>query len=226
MKNKTIALLTLAAVSAPTLVSAKGAFSGFYGGATVGYAFNGTSETVVNGPSVYDYDIKGNQISLVGGYNYQSGSFVIGLEADANFGDIGDAQTVTRAPITYNGTAELGTYYSLRVRAGFTPSENLLLFATAGPAWGKLSSTTFLTGAVLGPAAPFKALDGSQSTTGHVLGLGGEYNFGERATLRLEYSELYLNGVEFTTFSPFSPSERISTDNSISFIRSGVTFRF
>jgi outer membrane immunogenic protein len=226
MRNQTIALLTFVAISVPSIASAQGAFGGFYGGAAAGYGFNGTSEIVVNGPSVYDFDIKGSQISLMGGYNYQSGNFVIGIEGDANLGKVEDAQTVSVAPITYSGKAELGTVYSLRVRAGFTPSENLLLYGTAGPAWGKLTTKTVLTGAALGPLAPFTAVDGSKSSTGYILGIGGEYNILAKTTVRLEYSELYLNDVDFVSSSPFGGRETFTTDNAIAFVRTGVTFRF
>jgi outer membrane immunogenic protein len=226
MLQKNSVLIALSLFMIPCVASAQEGFSGFYGGAAAGYGFNGTSETVVNGPSVFDFDIKGSQISLLGGYNFQSDNFVLGLEVDVNFGKATDSQTVSVAPLTYAGTAELGTYYSLRARIGFTPSETLLLFGTAGPAWGELATTAVLTGAALGPLAPFKAVDTSKSVSGHMLGLGGEYKLGQAATVRLEYSELYLNGFKFTSTSPFGGTSTLEADNSISYVRSGVTFKF
>jgi outer membrane immunogenic protein len=227
MKIRNLTLLTFGLLAAPHLALAEGTFSGFYGGATVGYGFNGESVITQGAPSVYDFDIQGNQISLVGGYNFQSRKFVLGLEADANFGSIKDSQQVTSSGIQFQGSAEAKTYYSVRARAGFAPSENLLLFATAGPAWGKLSTKTVLVSpSVLGARSPFTAVDEEKSVSGYVLGLGGEYRLGEASTLRLEYSELYYNDVRFTERSPFGGSGTFPTDNAASFVRSGVTFKF
>jgi opacity protein-like surface antigen len=226
MIKKYAAMVALTALSLPCASHAEGAFSGFYGGASAAYLFNGTSEITEGTPSVYDFDIKGSQIGLIGGYNFQSGSFVFGVEADANFGKAKDSQAVTVAPITYNGKAELGNYYSLRARIGVTPSENLLVYGTAGPAWGELSSSTILTGAALGPLAPFKAVEQTLDVNGYVLGIGGQYNLSKTTSIRLEYSELYLNDAKFTSTSPFGGTETFPTDNSISAIRTGVTFRY
>lgn len=226
MKKIQAAFLGLALLAGPQIVHAEGAFSGFYGGATLGYGFNGESVITEEGGSIYDFDIKGNQISLLGGYNFQSGSFVFGVEGDANFGSFKDKQSVTLGGIRYDGAAEAQTYYSLRARIGFTPSESLLLFGTAGPAWGKLATKTVLVSPLLGAASPFTATDTEKSVSGYVLGLGGEYNFNESATFRLEYSELYYNGVGFSARTPFGSNDPFTTDNAISVVRSGVTFRF
>lgn len=223
-----LALVSLAIVVSPQIASAQSTFSGFYGGASLGYGFNGTSQIIDDrNSSIYDFDIKGNQISLIAGYNFQANRLVLGLEGDANFGKIKDAQTVVDGPFSFAGKAESGSYYSVRARIGFTPTENLLLFGTAGPAWGTLSTSTIITApSVLGPSSPFKAVDGEESVDGYILGIGGDYQLGERTRIRLEYSELYFNGVKFTEKFPGFPDSQFSTDNASSFVRTGVTFSF
>jgi outer membrane immunogenic protein len=226
MHMKTLALIGIAMIALPQPATADSAFGGFYGGVGLGYGFNGTS-TIPDGGSVYDFDIKGNQISLIGGYNVQAGGFVFGIEGDANFGKIKDSQTVTLGPFRYDGKAASETYYSLRARVGFTPIEDLLLFATAGPAWGRLSTSTILTApSVLGPLSPFDAVNAKKDVTGVVLGVGGDYKFGETAMFRLEYSELSYDDVRFVQRNPGAPSSTFSTNNAASFVRSGVTFKF
>jgi outer membrane immunogenic protein len=226
MQIKTLALIGIAMIALPQPAAADGAFGGFYGGAALGYGFNGTS-TIPDGGSVYDFDIKGNQISLIGGYNVQAGSFVFGVEGDANFGKIKDRQTVTIGPFRYDGTAASETFYSVRARIGFTPIEDLLLFATAGPAWGSLATSTILTApTVLGPLSPFDAVNAKKDVTGVVLGVGCDYKFGETARFRLDYTELTFNDVRFVQRNPGGPSSTFSTDNSASFVRSGLTFSF
>jgi outer membrane immunogenic protein len=226
MGHETAAFLTLALLGAPQLAFAEGAFNGFYGGAGAGYGFDGTS-IIPDGGSIYDFDIKGGQVSLLGGYNFQAGRFVFGIEGDANFGKIKGTQTVTDGPFRYDGAAASQTYYTLRARIGFTPTDNLLLFATAGPAYGKLATSTILTApTVLGPLSPFTVTHEEKSVDGYVLGLGGEYNLSENTALRLEYSELYFNGVKFTQKNPGGPSASFSTDNAASFVRSAIAFGF
>ncbi len=227
MSKRTMALVSFAILAIPQIASAEGAFSGFYGGAGLGYGFGGQSVGAdPAAPSVYDFDVKGSQISLLGGYNYQSGRFVFGIEGDANFGEAKDSQSITLNGIRYDGTANLKNYYTIRGRLGFAASENLLLFGTAGPAWGKLASTTVLISPLLGPLSPFISVNDEVSADGYILGLGGEYNIGERSRLRLEYNEVYFNGVDITTRSPFGPNSNFRTDNAISYVRSAVTFKF
>lgn len=227
MKTKIVSLISLALLAAPHIAKADATFSGFYGGAGAGYGFNGQSTTTDVGGSIYDFDLKGSVISLIGGYNYQSGSFVVGLEGDANFGKVKDAQTVIDGPFRYDGKAASENYYTVRARIGFTPSQNLMLYGTGGLAWGKLSTQTILTApTILGPLSPFKAVEASKAVTGYVLGVGGEYRIGEAASLRLEYSELYFNGIKFDQRNPGSPNSTFNTDNNASFVRSAVTFSY
>ena len=164
---------------------------------------------------------------MIAGYNFQANRFVFGIEGDANFGRIKDAQTVVQGPFSFAGAAEAGNYYSVRARIGFTPAENILLFGTAGPAWGTLSTSTIITSpSALGPLSPFKATDQEEAVDGYVLGIGGDYQLGERTRFRLEYSELYFNGVKFTQKFPGFADSQFSTDNSSSFVRTGMMFKF
>jgi outer membrane immunogenic protein len=227
MTRKWLAMIGLVCAATPQLAQAEGSFSGLYAGAGAGYGFNGQSVTTDTGGSLYDFDLKGSIVSLIGGYNFQSGNFVFGLEGDANFGKIKDAQTVIDGPFRYDGKAASENYYTLRARIGFTPSQSLLLYGTGGPAWGTLSTQTILTApTVIGRLSPFTAVEASKSVSGFMLGLGGEYKIGDTAALRLEYSELYFNGVKFDQRDPGGPTTKFNTDNDASFIRSAVTFSF
>ena len=65
-------------------------WTGFYVGVNAGYGWNTNDDDVVINGATYEVDDEGG---FVGGgqigYNYQIGSFVVGLETDIQYADIG-----------------------------------------------------------------------------------------------------------------------------------------
>jgi outer membrane immunogenic protein len=229
MNFKNLFLAGFAFLVSPQLVQAEGAFSGFYGGVAAGYGFSGDSKITTTGQTnFFNYDLKGGQVSLLGGYNYVAGRFVLGVESDANFGKIEDSQTVELGSASRRqGTASLGNYYTLRARVGFTPTENLLLFGTAGPARGTVSNSIILTSPILiNAVSPFTVVDSDKSTEGYVFGLGGEYRQSEKVAWRLEYSELSFDDVTLTQRNPGSADSKFTSDYGASFVRTAIIFKF
>lgn len=72
------------------------------------------------------------------GYDWQFGRFVVGVAGDLSTADINDSVSAfSTTPAFYTFTRELNWVAGARARAGWaTPS--LLLYGTAGPAWGDL----------------------------------------------------------------------------------------
>lgn len=110
-----------AAVSLPPLNT----WSGPYAGVTLGYGFAGHT------------DAPGNHIGTDGfngsgfaGYNWQSNSFVYGVEGDLGYSGIHGSNAGTSTHEGFNG--------SLRARVGVAPSQNILLYGTAGGAADRL----------------------------------------------------------------------------------------
>jgi outer membrane immunogenic protein len=129
----------------------------------------GRGIVVVPGTSRDMGSLSGNAQGFVGGgqigYNMQWGRFVVGVEGDAqatsgktsaSFAFILPATALTAAsPVTVTRTFETDWMASLRLRAGYTPLDRVLLYATGGLALagGTVTSTdTYSIGA--GPAAP------------------------------------------------------------------------
>jgi outer membrane immunogenic protein len=85
------------------------------------------------------------------GYNFQTGAFVIGVEADINGSDIslGSVSTRTLAPRavdetdfvagTTSASADVDWYGTLRGRLGIVAGGNTLIYATGGLAYGEVS---------------------------------------------------------------------------------------
>lgn len=152
------------------------------------------------------------------GYNFQLEKFVVGVHAD--FGGLGlegsDAQSVDVSGGVASVRAEFETDWmaTLRARAGYLITEDLLIFATGGAA---VADVTFKHDfdfenifAVLD--APFSE---TETLWGWVAGLGMEMALSDRWSLGAEYL--------YTDFESFSADRRvIVTQNGQSFPTEGV----
>jgi outer membrane immunogenic protein len=145
------------------------------------------------------------------GLNWQvAPQWLIGLEADVNAAGVRDTGAtsfvlVTPQTATITARQELSWYGTARARAGFLPAENLLLFGTAGLAFGQIKErSTFATSQL----AQISSSGGGQFTcpggfaicfvgtstrtaVGGAVGAGAEYAVNRVLTFKVEY--LYVN---------------------------------
>ena len=217
------------AAPAPAPVYAQFSWAGFYAGLNAGGTFgsnnrcgsffpsnNLTGVAVVGFLPNCGISGSGNSGFTGGaqvGYNWQTGSFVYGVEGDIDFinGRRRGANTVFApgAPIGYRGTYVLNNgggnngnvFGTARLRAGYA-YDRLLLYVTGGLAFGGRgtgsSSATYFTGAgVPADIAPanrasvYSSGGGNNSRVGYALGAGLEYAFTNNWTVKGEY--LYAN---------------------------------
>lgn len=139
-------------------------WTGFYLGLTGGY---GTGWTDVSGDSgAFDIDNSGGVGTLFGGYNWQFGNGLFGLEADIGMGNIGGSENSV--------STDLNSIGSVRARLGYLVTPGFLAYGTAGFAFADLD---------------LKANGNTQSETfvGYQVGGGTELKFSEPWSLRLEY---------------------------------------
>ena len=118
-------------------------------------------------------DLRGGIFGVHGGYQKQSGSVVYGLEADFDGSWLSESETIGAV------TAELSLNWlaSLRARLGYAVSESILLFATAGVAFGEIEASLAIPGFTIGA---------SETMTGYVVGGGAEMRFSPKFTSRIE----------------------------------------
>ena len=157
------------------------------------------------------------------GYNYQfRPKWVAGVEADIQGALIsgsgaGPIKTVFSDPFfgfpdwAVNGSATVNWFGTARARIGFLPTNDLLLYATGGLAYGEIartasvSSTTF---GATGGSGGFSCAKGTVCFTqtdrntqvGWTAGIGAEYAFGSNVTLKAEYLHVDLGGGGRTFF--------------------------
>ena len=149
------------------------------------------------------------------GYNVQVGPVVAGAEADITFlgGNGGTGSVFQSIPHPTIGTIDTTITTShktnwvgtLRVRGGFTPMSNLLIYATGGLAYGQTSMSYSIFQNLTGFPATSPGLSGASVSglkTGWTLGGGAEYLFSPNWTARIEY--LYYDLGTSKVASPFT----------------------
>jgi outer membrane immunogenic protein len=240
-------------------------WTGFYIGVNGGYSW-GRSDTDVNyfnpltGVAIvppanstlggrFDLDggVAGGQI----GYNWQTGGWVWGLEADLQWsGEKGSggfscaAVAVLAGPclpgFTFlppgaaGGTTltldqQIEWFGTVRARGGFLVTPEVLLYATGGLAYGSVKTTATL--ATFGfPAGPLVAASSSSSSTnaGWTVGAGIEGKFNRNWSARLEY--LYMDLGNFggsASLVPFAPiGANYSSDVTDHVLRAAINYHF
>ena len=102
--------------------------TGFYVGVNAGYGWNTNDDFVFNGLR-YDYNDDGGLVGgAQAGYNYQIGSFVVGLEGDIQYADFGGDNDFGILGYDYDRSDWFGT---VRARAGVA-FDRALVYATGG----------------------------------------------------------------------------------------------
>jgi outer membrane immunogenic protein len=174
----------------PAPLAAAYSWSGPYLGATLGYEWG----TVDNNPT----RPSGVAGGVEAGFNWQYGNFVYGGEADFQFSSADD----TFAPWQFTNP----WFGTVRGRAGVAIN-NVLLYGTAGLAYGQLTATT--------PGN----LSESHSNLGWVVGVGGEFGFTPNWSAKAEWLYIDLADSAFTV---------TGTNNGLTanLIRLGVNYRF
>jgi outer membrane immunogenic protein len=153
------------APAAPMVMAPVNTWSGPYAGVMLNYGFSSEVEGTFNGAPA-SIDTKGFGGSAFGGWNWQNGALVYGLEADIG---------------AYNSRGDNGTFEarntvdgSLRGRLGYAITDNVLVYGTAG-----------------GAAARQRISDATSSDTdvvlGYTAGVGVDARLTDQVFGRLEY---------------------------------------
>jgi len=171
------------AVKAPPVMVTPFTWTGFYAGAQGGYGWS----------TSHGLDAKGGFGGGQIGYNYQTGTFVLGIEGD--IAGSGISQTVNGAVLAIPFTTAFtnDTLASARGRAGIAHN-NWLFYGTAGGGWGhdKISVT------VGGLTASSNAWQSGWSAGG-----GLEWAFAPNWSTKLEYLHYGLGSANsFGTLPP------------------------
>ena len=183
-------------------------WTGFYVGVEGGADFINTG----------GYGFRSSQTSgLLGGlagYNYQAGSFVLGIEGDGG-GVLGSRDVVanTSSFNAYGSAATSNSYYAdIRGRVGYV-WDRALPYVAGGVAFG--DARTFYANSLTGaPAIAF-----NNARTGYTIGAGVDYAFTDNWIGRIEYRY-----TDFGRASDFAIPDRVRANSSAVLV--GVIYKF
>jgi outer membrane immunogenic protein len=150
-------------------------WSGFYIGAMGGYAAEATSAPLA---------IKGGFAGGTLGYNWQFGTYLLGLEADGAWADV--SQSVTVAGLL-TASDKLQALSTIRGRVGVA-FDQVLLYGTGGFALADEKASATALGITL---------SNSQTRTGWTAGAGLEWMFAPHWSLKAEYLYRRFDSVTF-----------------------------
>jgi outer membrane immunogenic protein len=162
-------------------------WTGFYVGVNLGYGSTfGTGErSLPLGPADSGAELSGPLFGGQVGYNWQTGNYVLGIEADLQAANIRHDWSVTDGTNTADGTDKISWLATVRGRLGYA-IDTWLFFATAG--WA--SATFETTGATAAGPSSWTA-----ERNGWTVGAGVEVAFGENWSTKFEY--LYIDTATF-----------------------------
>jgi len=184
-----------------------------------------------------DLDASGATYGLQFGYDHQfANDFVLGLELDYGRLGIDDARrtglvavpTIPGLSYDFGNSIELDDRLSLRGRFGYAAGRHLF-YATAG--WVRVGAEA--TASVTSNGNYLKLGTASESLDGFEWGLGYEFDFGNRWSLRAEYLATDLDELRYGTgYLPGSAFqsppylETVTQDVDLDVFRIGLRYRF
>ncbi len=175
-----IIILAIAAAglsAAPAFAQTADSFEGFKAGGELSLQRNKASFTAPGNISLSQTD-KGINLRAFAGYDVMvSDNFLIGAEAGLGRG----GPKVKKIQGTTSLDVNPGLTFDISGRAGFLPSENVLIYGRLGYANGKVDITA------TNSAATPSSLTSDKRKGGLLLGVGAEMAVSEEFGMRLEY---------------------------------------
>lgn len=226
-------------------------WTGFYVGGNAGASWGDTSlktriepgtgaviippaeRDLINGDQSSDDNETGFTGGLQGGYNFQSGSWVFGVETDIGWMDIGQSRSkvyqspvLISPPITATVRQEASTdwVWTLRPRIGYA-SGAYMIYGTAGLAASRISvEASFADSRTPSNTGNFSESD---SKFGWVAGLGGAYAFDENWSVRGEWLYTDFGKVRNSWVTPNGfAAFTTEADTRANLLRIGVDYKF
>jgi outer membrane immunogenic protein len=219
-------------------------WSGFYVGVHGGYIRNDSEARLIGDgggvlagartagaiPTRRSLDSDGLAFGGQVGANAQFGQFVVGIEADIAYTDIGRSRTVTLGPgvfpaLTTTVSSDIEYLGTVRGRVGIALNQLLffgptLIYATGGLAYGEVDNRVSITG------LPAAVVGGSSDTEfGYAVGFGTESRLTNNISLMSD-TIYYDLGRQTVTAASAAGSARYRFHNDGWLSRIGLNFRF
>ena len=214
----------------PAVAPVAQGWSGFYIGANGGGGMGTGASAFAVGAlpfATVSNSLSGALGGVHGGYNWQSGAVVYGIEADFEFTGIAGRVDTPTCPAAICGAATSANYGqkmpwfgTVRGRIGYA-SAGWLAYVTGGYAYGQLDTTASATA-----GAVTATFSGNETRNGWAVGGGVEFALTANWSARFEYQHLDFGGgttnLTFAGLPTFADSARLTME----IVRAGVSYRF
>lgn len=192
-------------------------WTGWYVGTHLGY---GLGRTDMSTPGIWDratggpaepflslWTLHPDPSGITGGgqvgYNLQRGSFLFGIEADISGSGMSGTDTLSplilargfKIPGSIISHEEINWFGTLRPRLGYIPIPRLLIYTTAGLAYGNVDHSSSIT---IGSVSTQFPVSSEITQAGWTAGAGIEYAIGRRWSVQVEYLYCDLGDVHIT----------------------------
>jgi outer membrane immunogenic protein len=212
---------------------------------TGGGALNGPARRAANTGAIPAYQ-KPDPHGFFGGfqlgYNWHlMPRWLAGLEADIDFGDVRDSDTRTGSAYIaggggntflsiamVTGEQKINWFGTLRPRVGFLVTDNLLVYANGGLAFGHVSSTTTLsetticTVALGCPVTNTGVGSASSTRVGWTVGGGTEWALNNRWSLKTEYLYVDLGDLTYANSPLTNGGSSIVNTTSVAHFKNNI----
>lgn len=240
------AIIAACAISTPALADDPSfSWSGFYVGAHGGYAWADADLDLSKSSGAIHYNdhfanarpslsADGFHGGLQVGANYQVGSLVFGIEADASMADLdASGRFTTKAPnhTTWDVSSKVEAFGTVRGRMGIV-SGPILLYGTAGLAWGVTKNEQATNWFAPAPPDVGGRTSGREAHVGWAAGAGAEWAIGNGWALKAEYLYVDLGDQTYALNGTTKPggnvpyTETYGVDWTFHTARVGINYRF
>jgi opacity protein-like surface antigen len=204
------------AIPAPAVAPVN--WSGFYIGGNIGGAFARGSVS----DSLFQLGDTMSQTGFLGGaqagFNYQFGSFVVGVEWDFDGTSLNATgpTLVTMIGTSWQGSANTDWVSTVAARVGMTTGA-LFVYGKVGGGWAEDSAraTNLSTGG---------SLSASNTTDGWLGGIGIEWAFAPNWSTKLEF--YYIGLQSWTLSGPTFAADSFTVVRNIEMLKAGINYRF
>jgi outer membrane immunogenic protein len=190
-------------------------WTGFYAGINGGYTWGRSSwSDPAVGATSGNFNTSGGLIGGQLGYNWQTGSVVLGIESDADWMSVKGSTTGLGGVCLADGGGQCQTQQSwvgtTRARVGYA-FDHWLPYVTGGVAYGNIQAVQS-TGT------------SSNTNVGWTAGAGVEYAFNRNWSAKLEYLHVDLGTATFMGAASGTPTLAVPVTDEL--VRAGINFHW
>lgn len=201
-------------------------WSGFYVGADIGTAWASyNADDRFDASFSTSYQAFGVLAGVHGGWNYQTGPLVFGVEGNLDYTNVrGSAAVVNEIGQNLGGSANLAStvnWIATFVGRGGITSGPVLYYLLGGIALNSTEHTAEVTPAV---ALPFAVQTVRSSRSGYVLGAGAEFAVWQNFSAKLEYN--YMDFGRISMSSPAVQGQPFYLDQQVHVLKLGLSYLF